>query len=116
MRLIILSITQSLLLCIGQVFLKIALTKMGAFAWAWSFFASQLKNFWWLGCGLTYGAATVLWFYIIKHFPFSMAYPMISMSYVFGMIAAMVVFHENIPLVRWIGVFLIMTGCVLVAK
>jgi undecaprenyl phosphate-alpha-L-ara4N flippase subunit ArnE len=57
-----------------------------------------------------------LWLYIIKTFPFSMAYPMISLSYVFGMFAAILFFHEEVPLVRWIGVLLIMSGCVLIAK
>jgi undecaprenyl phosphate-alpha-L-ara4N flippase subunit ArnE len=45
-----------------------------------------------------------------------MAYPMISLSYVFGMLAAIVFFHEEVPLVRWAGVALIMLGCVLIAK
>jgi undecaprenyl phosphate-alpha-L-ara4N flippase subunit ArnE len=54
--------------------------------------------------------------YIIKTFPFSMAYPMVSLSYIFGMLAAMFIFHEDIPMTRWMGIFLIMTGCVLVAK
>jgi undecaprenyl phosphate-alpha-L-ara4N flippase subunit ArnE len=54
--------------------------------------------------------------YIVKNFPFSMAYPMISISYVLGMFAAIFIFHEDVPLVRWIGAFLIMAGCVLVAK
>ena len=34
----------------------------------------------------------------------------------FGMLAAMFIFHEDIPMTRWMGIFLIMTGCVLVAK
>jgi undecaprenyl phosphate-alpha-L-ara4N flippase subunit ArnE len=54
--------------------------------------------------------------YIIKNFPLSMAYPMVSLSYVMGMLAAILFFHEQIPLVRWIGVFLILSGCVLIAK
>ena len=45
-----------------------------------------------------------------------MAYPMVSLSYVFGMFAAMLVFHEQVPTVRWLGVLLIMAGCVLIAK
>ncbi|SFF92217.1 EamA family transporter [Prevotella sp. KH2C16] len=116
MRLIITSVIQSILLCGGQVLLKFALNKMGAFSWTWSFFQSQLTNWWWLGCGLCYAAATVLWMYIIKNFPFSMAYPMISLSYVFGMFAAMLFFQESIPVTRWIGVLLIMAGCLFVAK
>jgi len=45
-----------------------------------------------------------------------MAYPMISLSYVFGMCAAILFFHEEVPLIRWAGVALIMLGCVLIAK
>ena len=77
MRLIILSILQSVLLCGGQVFLKFALRKMGDFQMSLSFIFNQLANMYWLGCGVCYGVATVLWMYIIKNFPFSMAYPMI---------------------------------------
>lgn len=116
MRLILLSILQSLLLCSGQVFLKFALQQMGPFRWAWSLITDQLTNWWWLGCGLCYGAATVQWMYIIKTFPFSMAYPMVSLSYVFGMLAALLFFHETIPPTRWLGVLFIITGCFLVAK
>lgn len=116
MRLILISIIQSILLCGGQVFLKFALNKMGALSWTWSFVLSQLTNWWWLGCGLCYATATVLWMYIIKHFQFSMAYPMISLSYVFGMFAAMLFFQESIPASRWLGILLIMAGCLFVAK
>lgn len=116
MRLFLIAVVQSMLLCGGQVLLKFALQKMGGFAWTVHFFASQLANWWFLGCGICYAAATVLWMYIIKNFPFSMAYPMISLSYVFGMLAAMLIFHESIPATRWIGVALIMGGCILVAR
>ena len=44
MRLIFLAIIQSVLLCSGQVFLKFALQKMGAFDWKGSFFVAQLTN------------------------------------------------------------------------
>lgn len=116
MRLLLISIVQSLLLCGGQVLLKYALLRMGAFSWSVAFFVRNLTNWWFLGCGVCYGCATALWLYILKTFPFSMAYPMISLSYVFGMLAAIFLFHEQVPLVRWLGVLLIMAGCVLIAK
>lgn len=115
-RLLTLSVAQSLLLSGGQVLLKFALEKMGSFEWTWAFFGRLLVNWWFLGCGLCYAGGTVLWMYILKRFPFSMAYPMISLSYVFGMLAAIFIFHENIPATRWIGVFLIISGCVFIAK
>ena len=116
MRLILISIVQCLLLASGQVLLKYALIAMGKFAWTWQFLWSQFSNWWWLGCGMCYVAATALWMYIIRNFPFSMAYPMISLSYVFGMLAAIFVFHEHVPVTRWLGVALIMGGCILIAK
>ena len=45
-----------------------------------------------------------------------MAYPLASMSYVFGMLAAIFIFHEEVPLTRWLGVVLIMGGCYFIAK
>jgi undecaprenyl phosphate-alpha-L-ara4N flippase subunit ArnE len=40
----------------------------------------------------------------------------VSLSYVFGMVAAIVFFHEDVSLTKWIGVGLIMVGCCLIAK
>ncbi len=89
---------------------------MGKFSWSGSFFVSQLTNWWWLGCGICYLSGALLWMYIVKRFPFSMAYPMVSLSYVFGMIAAIVFFKEHVVWTQWVGVFLIMSGCFLIAK
>lgn len=111
MKLLLLSLLQSLLLCGGQVLLKFALQRMGTFAWTLDFFQRNLTNWWLLGSGISSGAAVVLWLHLLKHYPFSMAYPMISLSYVFGMLAAIAFFHEQVPPVRWLGVLLIMAGC-----
>ena len=45
-----------------------------------------------------------------------MAYPMISLSYVMGMLAAVFIFHEQVPAVRWIGLAFIVIGVVLVVQ
>ena len=71
MKLLPLAIVQSLLLAGGQVFLKLALGRMEPFGWCWRFWSSVLTNWQFALCGLLYAAGTILWFYIIKHFPFS---------------------------------------------
>ena len=53
---------------------------------------------------------------MVKHFPISAAYPLLSLSYVMGLLAAAFIFHEHIPLTRWIGVALILVGVFLVAR
>lgn len=116
MPLLVLAVVQSLLLAGGQVFLKFALQRMEPFGWNWQFWGSFFANWQFALCGACYGCGSLLWFYIIKHYPFSMAYPMVSLSYVFGMIAAIVFFHEPVELTKWIGVLLIMLGCYFIAK
>jgi undecaprenyl phosphate-alpha-L-ara4N flippase subunit ArnE len=105
-----------LFLSAGQVFLKFAMNSTDTFRFSWLFFRHLLTNWYLLASGLCMAMATLLWLYIIKHFDFSVAYPMISISYIFGMLAAIYIFHETVPLTRWAGVFLIMAGVTLIAS
>lgn len=115
-RVIVLAVVQSTLLAIGQVFLKFALQKMHPFGWTKDFLWHLLIN-WQFACsGVLFGASSVLWMYIVKHYPLSVAYPMISLSYVFGMLAAIAFFHESVSAVKWMGIGFIMIGCCLIAK
>lgn len=115
-RLLPISIIQSLLLTGGQVLMKYGLTEVGDFSFTWRYFGRLFTNWQFACCGICFAVGSVLWMYIIKTFPFSMAYPMVSLSYVMGMFAAMFFFHEQIPLIRWVGVLLILTGCVMIAR
>jgi len=100
-KLIFLATVQSLFLVSSQIFLKLATARMGKFSFTLDYFKQVLVN-WQLACsGISIVIATVLWMYILKHFEFSAAYPLISISYIFGMLAAMFIFHETIPITRW---------------
>ncbi len=110
------SLVQCLLLSSGQVFLKLAMVRMRTFEWSWSWFREVLVNWPLAACGVAMGGATVLWLHILRHFPFSVAYPFTSLSFVFGMLAAVLVFGEHVSAVRWIGAALIVAGVFLIAK
>ena len=116
LKLICCSVTQCLFLAAGQVLLKFGLQKTNAFSWTWKYFHDFFTNWWLIGSGLNMIAATILWFYILKHNDLSLAYPLISISYIFGTIAAVFIFHETVPPARWIGVLLIMAGIAFLAK
>lgn len=107
---------QSGLLAGGQVLLKIALKALPKFVWSWDFFKSVLTDWWFAAMGVCFGLAALLWFYILKHYPFSQAYPLTSVAYIFGMVAAILVFGEEVPAMRWIGVALIIAGCFFIMK
>lgn len=115
-KIITYSVLQSVLLCGGQVLLKLALMRMPAFGWTKTFWLGLLTNWHFAATGLLFGLSSLLWMYMLKVFPFSIVYPMTSLSYVFGMIAAILFFHEAVSATRWIGLLLIIVGCVLIAK
>jgi len=57
-----------------------------------------------------------LWMHILKHYPFSIAYPLSCLSFVFGMLGAWLFLGEPVPAVRWLGVALILAGAYFIAK
>jgi undecaprenyl phosphate-alpha-L-ara4N flippase subunit ArnE len=115
-KIILLSTIQSLFLAAGQVLLKLATQHIDKLSLTWAFFRSLLTTWSLLASGLCMVVGTALWLYILKHFDFSIAYPITSISYIFGMLAAIFIFHETVPTTRWIGVALIMGGVLLAAK
>ena len=116
-RLVILSVTQSLFLCGGQVLLKLAVLAMDKSLPRWTFFVKSIVMNWWLlGCGICMAAAGLLWMYILRHVPFAHAYPLTALSFVFGTLAASLVFHEMVSWQNWLGVLFILIGCFFIAK
>jgi undecaprenyl phosphate-alpha-L-ara4N flippase subunit ArnE len=115
-KVIILTIFQCFLLAGGQVCFKLAVEKITKFQFSWTYFLDILTNWWLLASGICLISATILWAFILKHFPFSVAYPITAFAYVFGMLAAIFIFQENVPFTRWIGVGLIILGAFFIAK
>ena len=111
-----LSLLQCTLLAMGQVTLKMSLARMKPFGWNIEFMQSVLLNWRFALCGLCFGAAALLWMLIIKNYPLSQAYPLVSLSYAIGILAAMVFFHETVTVTKWVGVALIIAGCWLMAE
>jgi len=116
LKLLLLSLLQCACLAFGQVFLKIAMSKAEKFRFEWEIIKSYLTNWHLLYSGLCMTAAMLIWFYILRHFEFSVAYPLTSFSYVFGVLAAVWIFGEAVPLTRWIGLGLIVFGTFLLLK
>ena len=116
LKLLFLSVAQSFLMASTQVLLKVAFTRMGKFAFTKEYFKELLVNWPFALSGIAVTGASILWFYILKHFPLSQAYPLVSISYVFGMIASIYVFGEQIPITRWFGVLFIMVGVFVMLK
>ena len=115
-KVIFLTIFQCFLLASGQVCFKFAVEKINKFEWSRVFITDLLTNWWLLASGICLISATILWGFILKHFEFSVAYPVTAFAYVFGMFAAIFIFHETVSLTRWLGVALIILGVFFIAK
>lgn len=116
LRLVFLVVVQSVLLVFAQVFLKISVEIFGKFSWAWSYFKKVFTTWQFALSGICAVSAMLVWMYVLKRYEFSLAYPLLSISYIIGLLAAFFIFHETIPVTRWVGVVIIMIGVYFVAK
>ena len=116
LKLLGLTIVQSFLLMLSQVFLKLAVMRIGSFQFSYAYIKGVLMNYHLAISGITVGGAMALWVYILKNYPFSIAYPLGSISYIFGILAAVLVFQEHVTMTRWIGVGIIIIGIYFVTK
>jgi undecaprenyl phosphate-alpha-L-ara4N flippase subunit ArnE len=116
LKLVLLVTLQSALLTASQVFLKMALLAFGKFQWSFTFFKTVFTNIPFALSGISALSAISIWVYVLKKFDFSLAYPMVSISYVFGLLAAYFIFQETIVWTRWAGVAVIIIGVILLAQ
>jgi drug/metabolite transporter (DMT)-like permease len=63
-----------------------------------------------------FGLSAVVWLLVLSRASLSFAYPFASLTYVLILLADKFVLHEDIPILRWAGVFAIMSGIVMVAQ
>ena len=114
---------QALSLAGGQAMFKMFIEKLKLGAgseeniWAFQNLLATSRTYWWVLTSMTllFGVSFTLWAYVLKKMEFSQAYPLSSLSFIFGMFLAFFLFQESIPFTRWIGVVLIVIGCVLIS-
>lgn len=59
---------------------------------------------------LLLGCAMLLWLLVLQRIPVSVAYPMLSLNFIFITFAALFIWHEPVSLRHWLGVVLIIAG------
>ena len=69
----------------------------------------------WAGLVL-FGFSAAVWLAVLSRASLSFAYPFASLTYALILLADRFLLHEQIPPLRWAGVFCIMLGIVLVAQ
>jgi len=113
MLIYILILLNVCLLVSGQLLFKLGFNRIGAFSLHTMITAFTQPLI--LGGLVLYVVATLLWFAILSRVQLSIAYPLQSMAYVFGLVASVLVLHEKVTPQNWIGTFVILVGVVLIS-
>lgn len=104
-------------MCSCQSFFKVACERMPAFNWSWNFWRDGIFLNWQLAISGICGIAMIVeWVYMLRQYPFHQVYPLTSLSFLFAMFVSIIFFKETVSVAQWIGVFLILAGCFLIAK
>lgn len=93
---------STLLGAIGQFFFKYSFINAGNFMILLS-----------IGL-LSYIISTIVYFYVLSRVHLSWAYSIGGLSYIFAVLLAHFILLERIPLLRWVGVFVIVIGVALI--
>jgi drug/metabolite transporter (DMT)-like permease len=71
----------------------------------------------WIALGFAcYGMSAILWLDVLSKLDFSLAFPLVSLTYVFSLVIGRFIFHETVGLDRILGVFLILGGLFFVVR
>lgn len=80
-------------------------------------FASRITSSQWLWLGvLFYLVNFFIWVALLSRLDLSVLFPMSSLTYIFVPIMAAVYLHENVSLIRWAGIIMIIAGVTLISK
>jgi drug/metabolite transporter (DMT)-like permease len=117
---LLVALVAIILLVGGQTLLKLGLNDVGGV----SLFGGNpigsllglLRTPWIILGFACYGVSSVLWLDVLSKLDFSLAFPMVSLTYVFQLLIGRFVFHEIVGLDRIVGVLLILSGLFFVVR
>lgn len=108
MRFLLLFISLSLGI-VGQFFLKKGVVDSHLAANAESLFKTVFSPFVFSGLVL-YGISALVWLFVLKKFPLSVAYPTLALSYVVIVLLGAIFIDEPLTKYKLVGIVLIVSG------
>lgn len=117
---LLVALVAIVLLVGGQTLLKLGLNDVGGV----SLFGGNpigsllglLRTPWIILGFACYGVSSVLWLDVLSKLDFSLAFPMVSLTYVFQLLIGRFIFHEIVGPDRVVGVLLILSGLFFVIR
>ena len=104
---------------LGQILLKQGMNQVGEISGSFQQMAPKLiqalMNPFVVGGIGVYGSTTLIWLVVLSRIKLSVAYPMISLGYIFSNLFSWLLFKEDVPKIRVLGAFVICIGVYLVS-
>jgi drug/metabolite transporter (DMT)-like permease len=63
-----------------------------------------------------FGMSAVFWLIVLSRLELSLVYPMVSVAYILVAILSWIFFKENVTLIRWLGILVIVFGVFLISR
>lgn len=63
-----------------------------------------------------FGLSSIFWLVVLSRLEISLVYPMVSVAYVVVAIFSWYVFKENLSVIRWAGILVILLGVFLISR
>lgn len=106
---------------IGQFTMKVGMGQVGEIATARQLFNldtlfRMFTNPYVLTGIFLYGISLVLWLGAMSTLNISLMYPLASLAYVVAAIIAFIFLKEDVTLLRWAGILVIVGGCFLITR
>ncbi|MEE3718411.1 hypothetical protein V2H45_16845 [Tumidithrix elongata RA019] len=115
---LLIQIFSLLLSIVGQFLLKagaLALGRVGMGNVAEKIVSMALQPYLWAGIAM-YGLSAIGYIIVLSRTKLSIAAPTISISYVIITLGGALLFHEPLPLIRMVGVLVIVIGVLMVLQ
>lgn len=105
----------------GGILLKMGASHLGIIQIAtteqlFSFLYKVFTDFTLMSGLFLYFLSAIIWSYLLTKLDISLVQPILALTYVVTPILAIFILHEQIPVSRWIGIFIIILGVFVVAR
>lgn len=106
---------------LGGILMKMGATQIGhvevnSLTQLIAYLIKLFTNFYSLSGVVLYFFSAVVWSYLLTKLDISFVQPILALTYVVTPILAIVLLNEQIPLLRWIGISVIILGVFIVAR
>jgi uncharacterized membrane protein len=110
---ILLALLTACSMACGQILFKLGASKWNGetfFQWVWSFITNPFLVF----AVFLYAFTTIVWIYVLRILPLSIAYPLTALSYVIVPVISYFFLHEKMSLHTLLGSLLIIQGVIII--